>query len=118
MKKLMMWVFPHCTHWALLYGAFALNLEGALYVLKFFAWSMVPLAALLLTTWAQESMAKEPRTPIRGALSRVQAWTTLLLLVWFGHIATGLAWGVVMLCMGICRVGVEKLREQQQPQPA
>lgn len=118
MKKLMIWAAVHGAHWALLYGAFALNLEGALYVLKFFAWAMLPLALLTLTTWAQESMAKEPRAPIRGYLSRVQAWTTLLLLVWFGHIATGLAWGLVMLCMGICRVGVTKLREKQQAQPA
>ncbi len=115
MKKLMTWTLVHCAHWAVLWGAFGAELEGAMYVLKFFAWTMAPLSLLLLTSFAQEKGAQEPQTPVRAALSRVQAWVTLLLLVWFGHVATALAWGVSMFCAAAYREGVKKRRAEPKP---
>lgn len=113
MKKLVTWIVFHCAHWAALYGAFALELEGALYVLKFFAWVMVFLAPLLLTTGAQEAAAIDGPFPVRSALTRLQSWATLLLLVWFGHVATAVAWGIVMACVAINREGVNKMRNER-----
>lgn len=113
MKNLATWIAFHCAHWAVLYAAFALNLEGALYVLKFFAWVMVLLAPLMLTDAAKESGVKENPKPVRAALTRIQSWTTLLALVWFGHIATAVAWFWVMACVALYREGVKKMRTER-----
>lgn len=113
MKKLITWMALHCTHWAVLYGAFATEIEGALYVLKFFVWAMLFVAPLLLTTSALESAAKNEPRPGRSALNRIQSWATLLLLVWFGHLATAVAWSIVMVCVALSREGAKKLREDR-----
>lgn len=113
MNKLATWIAFHCAHWAVLYGAFVLEVEGALYVLKFFAWVMVFVAPLLLTNAAKENGVKENPTPVRSALTRIQSWATLLALVWFGHIATALAWCWVMACVALYREGVKKTRTER-----
>lgn len=115
MKKTMSWLVLHACLWAVLYGAFAMKLEGAMYLLKFFAWVMAPLALFLLTDAAQKKGADEQPRPIATALSRLHAWTMLGLLVWHGHVATALAWGLVMLCGAIYREGVKKARGAAQP---
>ena len=115
MGKILSWTLMHCAHWAVLYGAFVANIEGAMYVLKFFAWALAPVALLLLTDAAQEKGAQEPEKPVRAALSRVQAWATLLLLVWFGHIATAAAWGLAMACVAVYREAVKKRRAEPKP---
>ena len=99
--RLLKWTLVHALHWAVLYGAFALNLDGAMYVLKFFVWCMAPLSLFLLADKAAEEAAKKAPEPVRRSLNWTQAWVTLCLLVWFGHIATALAWGVVMVAMGV-----------------
>lgn len=113
MKKLMIWTAIHCAHWAVLYGAFALGMEGAVYVLKFFAWAMAFASPLLLTEKAKETGVKGGPAPVRATLTRVQSWATLLLLVWFGHIVTALAWCMVMFCVALHREGVKKMRVEQ-----
>lgn len=115
MKKTLGWLALHLGRWAVLYAAFAMDLEGAMYLLKFFAWVMAPLALFLLTDAAQKKGAEDPPRPIALALSRVQAWTMLILLVWHGHVATALAWGLVMLCGAIYREGVKKARGAAHP---
>ena len=58
MGKILSWTLMHCAHWAVLYGAFVMNLEGAMYVLKFFAWGLVaPVALLLLADAAAQKGA-------------------------------------------------------------
>lgn len=110
MKKLITWIAAHCAHWAILYMAFFAHIDGALYILKFFAWAMVFISPVLLTDIAKDRGAKETPTPVRAVLSRVQSWCTLLALVWFGHIATAVAWVFVMLCCALYREGVKKIR--------
>jgi hypothetical protein len=109
-KKLATWIAFHCAHWAALYGAFIIELDGALYILKFFVWAMVFIAPLMLTDAATEQGLKDSDKPVRGAMTRIQSWTTLLALVWFGHIATAIAWLWVMACAAIYRESVKKAR--------
>jgi hypothetical protein len=110
MTYLAKWWLVHALHWALLYGAFAARLDGALYVLKFWVWVMAPLSLFLLTDKAAADAAKKPPRPVLGWLSMLQAWATLGLLVWFGHIASGLAWGLVMLNCAWHRDAARKAR--------
>lgn len=91
MKRLFYWWTVHVLHWAVLYGAFVVKAEGAMYILKFWVWLMAPLSLLLL---ADKKLDVTPA--VRSGLSMLQAWVTLGLLVWFGHIPTAIAWGVVM----------------------
>lgn len=113
MKKLATWIVFHAAHWAVLYGAFGLDLEGAMYILKFFAWAMVFLAPLLLTDAAKENGAKENPAQVRRVMTNIQSWVTLLALVWFGHIATAVAWFWVMVCVAIYREQVKKMRTER-----
>lgn len=108
--KLTKWWLVHLLHWALLYGAFAAEVDGAMYVLKFWVWVMAPLSLFLLADKAAADAAKKPPQPVRGALSWVQAWVTLGLLVWFGHIASALALGLTMTVIAVYRDATLKLR--------
>jgi hypothetical protein len=110
MKDMAKWFFVHALHWALLYGAFAADVEGAMYVLKFWVWLMAPLSLFLLADKAVANSAKKPTTPARSALVWLQAWVTLGLLVWFGHIASALAWGLVMVACAVHREATRKAR--------
>lgn len=113
MSKAIKWWLIHLLHWAVLYGAFAMNLDGAMYVLKFFVWLMAPLSMALMLDQAAKDSAKKPPQPIREACSWTQAWVTLFLLVWFGHIASALAWAFVLLMFGAHRSEVRKIRAAQ-----
>lgn len=110
MKNLTRWWLVHAMHWAVLYGAFAADMNGAMYVLKFWVWVMAPLSLSLLTDKAVADSAKKPPQPVRGWLSMLQAWVTLGLLVWFGHIASALAWGLVMVMFAVHRAATSKAR--------
>ncbi len=110
MRDFLKWSVAHALHWAVLYGAFAADIDGAMYVLKFWVWVLLPLSLFLLADHVAASAAKKPRTPIRGFLSALQAWATLGLLVWFGHIASALAWGFVMLVVAVHRDKTGKAR--------
>lgn len=118
MKNIVHWFLWHALHWAVLYGAFLAELEGAMYLLKFFVWLLAPLSLFLLTSTAVVSLAKRPPQPLRYALSRLQAWVTLGLLVWFGHIATGVAWGLVMFVVAAATSATRKVRESAATGPA
>ena len=74
MKKIMQWTLLQLLHWAVLYGAFVLRLDGAMYVLKFWVWCGAPLSLVLLTDAVAAKAAAAPPTPVRTALSRVQSW--------------------------------------------
>lgn len=107
------WWLVHALHWAVLYGAFAAQIDGAMYVLKFFVWVMAPLSLFLLVDKAAQDAAKEPPLPaVRGWFTWTQAWATLGLLVWFGHIASGLAWGLVMVMFALHRDATRKARAE------
>lgn len=110
MKKLTMWGLVHSLHWAVLYGAFCAEVDGAMYLLKFWVWVMAPLSLVLLADKVVIEAAKNPPQPVRGALSRLQAWVTLGLLVWFGHIASALAWGLVMTMVALHIEATRKVR--------
>lgn len=110
MKDVTRWWFVHALHWAALYGAFAAQVEGAMYVLKFWVWVMAPLSLFLLADKAAADAAKKPARPVLGWLSMLQAWVTLGLLVWFGHIASAAAWGLVMVMCAMHREATRKAR--------
>lgn len=95
------WLVVRAIHLAILYGAFIAQIDGALYVIKFFVWSMAILSPVLLTDKAVTDSAKKPPQPVRGLMIWFQAWATLGLLVWFGHIASALAWCFVMVMMEV-----------------
>lgn len=113
MKKLIVWTGIYCASWALLYATFALNIDGAMNVLKFFVWGIALLSPLLLLDIAMDSAAKQAPTPVRWLLQRLMDWITLLLLAWFGHLVTAGAWAIKMLCVRMHQDGVEKRRTQQ-----
>ena len=115
MKDMMKWCFVHALHWAVLYGAFAAQADGAMYVLKFWTWVMAILSWVLLTEEAVANAAKKPPQPMRRWLSWVQAWATLGLMVWFGHIVTGLAWLWVMVMIAIHQEKVKTQRNAPGP---
>ena len=110
MKKLAIWWLVHSLHWAVLYGAFSAEVNGAMYLLKFWVWVMAPLSLVLLADTVVLEAAKKPPQPVRSTLSRLQAWVTLGLLVWFGHIASALAWGLVMTMVALHIEATRKLR--------
>lgn len=110
-KDFLLWVTVHSGHWALLFFAFVQGNEGALRVLKFACWCVAVLSCLALTDDAIKGAAKlPPRKGLMPLLSWGQVWATLVLLVWFGHIVTGLvcAWGMLMLAAS--EAEVKKLR--------
>ena len=110
MKYLLKWWLVHALHWALLYGAFAAQIDGAMFVVKFWVWVMAPASLLLLADKTAIAAAKKPARPVLRSLSWLQAWATLGLLVWNGHIATGLAWGVVMAVIAVHQDATDKAR--------
>jgi len=110
MKKLSQWVFVHALHWALLYGAFFENIEGAMYVLKFWVWVTAAFCWSMILEKSVEDQAKKPATPIRFFLGMAQAWITLFTLLWFGHIVSGVAWFLVIVC---ALVAADKVREKR-----
>lgn len=110
MKKHITWITFHTLHWAVLYGAFELKLNGAMYVLQFFVWVMLLTAFILLSDRLAKQAAKDKPAPLKATMSALQSWSTLLLLVWNGHIATSIAWGVVMMLVAIHREKVQELR--------
>lgn len=112
MKDFSKWFLVYMLHWALLYGAFFANLDGAMYVLKFWVWALAVLVCTLFMDVAVEAAAKIPPKPTRRFFSLLQAWCTLGLLVWFGHIGTGVAWFWVLLAFAIARQKVISKREQ------
>ena len=96
------------------------GVDGALYVMKFFVWAIcLPVGLIALTDVAQKGMAK---TPDSGALNklaaRLVAWACLGMMIWTGHIATGVAWGFYMLCAAIAYEGVKKHRAGPSAAPA
>lgn len=118
MKDAMKWWLVHAVHWAVLYGAFAAQSDGAMYVLKFWAWVIAVMCGFMLTDASIADGAKKPARPMRRWLSWAQAWATLGLLVWFGHIATGLAWLWVMVVIAIHQDKVKTQRSAPAPASA
>lgn len=108
------WAAWHAMHWAVLYGAFVAQMDGAMYVLKFLVWTMAPLSCLLMADAAVKNSAKSPPQPTLAALNWLQSWATLGLLVWHGHIASGLAWLLAMLFVATHQDMVKKLRKSQE----
>jgi hypothetical protein len=90
-----------------------------MYVLKFCVWVMAVLSCVLLADKAVADAAKKPaQQPFRQWMSWAQAWATLGLLVWFGHIATGLAWLWVMAMIAIHHDMVKTQRNAPAPASA
>lgn len=112
MKDSAKWMLVHTLHWALLYGAFFADLDGAMYVLKFWVWVTALIVGVLFRDVAIETAAKKPPQPTQLFFSLLQAWCTLGLLIWFGHIVSGAAWLWVLIAFGIAREKVAKKREQ------
>lgn len=118
MNYFVKWSAAHILHWAILYGAFVLSLDGAMYLLKFCVWTMAPLSLFLLADKAAAAAAKTPPKPVISCLNMLQAWITLGLLVWHGHIATGLAWLVVIVMTAWHRDATKKARQATAPSAA
>ena len=110
MKKHIAWIIFQFLHLSVLYGAFALNLNGAMNILYFFVWVMLPMAFILLSDRSAKLAVKDEPSQLKATISALQRWSTLLLLVWNGHIATSIVWGVVMVLVAIHTEKVQELR--------
>lgn len=108
--KTVRWWLVYALTWALLYGAFVARLEGALHVVKFSVWVLAALSPVMVVDSVIEQSVKEPPMRLRSVLLWLRNWVALGLLVWFGHIATGAALGVVMLCAAAHGLAVRKRR--------
>ena len=88
------------------------GVDGALYVMKFFVWAIcLPAGLIALSDAAQKNMAKEPDTGSLNKLAaRLVAWGCLGMMIWTGHMATGVAWGFYMMCTAVASEGVKKHR--------
>ena len=98
---------PTMTYLGLVAGV-----DGALYVMKFFVWAIcLPVGLVALTDATQKIMAKEPDSgPLNKLAARLVAWACLGVMIWAGHIVTGMAWGFYMLCAAIASEGMKKHR--------
>lgn len=111
MVETVKWGIFQALMWALLYGAFVLQLDGALSVLKFILWTVAVLSLFGMTDKAIRDRATWPARPFaRRTLSWVQSWATLGLLVWHGHTFTGVAWAIAMATIAASANAARKLR--------
>lgn len=113
------WSVAELVHWGVLYGAFVVPLDGAMYALKFITWVTAAASLFILTEAFIAVQVKKPPEPrVRVWLTTVKAWVTLAALVWFGHIFSGIAWMVAMLMAYTHREEVRTRRAAEQvPQP-
>lgn len=98
MKKFLTWFVVTLVLWVLMYFAFTENVPGALNVLKFWTWFGAFVINLTLLDKHIESQAKENAKPIQNFVGGV-TWLCLCgLMIWFGHIFTGIAalWIVII----------------------
>lgn len=112
------WLLAHLVHWAILYGAFVAGIDGAMYVLKFWVWVLVPLSLVSLSNMVVSERAKKAPQPVRRTLNTLQGWVTLGLLVWFGHLASATAWGFVMMIFAVHYEFVRKVRKTTEASAA
>lgn len=115
MKQLVIWSCIYLATWVLLYASFALNMDGAMNVLKFLIWTRALLSPLLLLDAAVNLSAEKAPAPVRRVFRVMQDFTMLLLLVWFSHPFTSVALLFAMLCGRLNRAGSAAKRAQQQP---
>lgn len=117
-KKTMSWALFYVAHMLALYGAFVLNKDGSLYILKFFVWAFTPVMLIgLMDESIRMTAAEPPADAVIVGMDRIKSWLTLGLLVWFGHIVTALAWCVVMVASVIRGNLVRKARAEQVSTP-
>ncbi len=113
MKKILWWLAMNGGFAAAVWFGFIEGVEGAQYLAKFWVWAAaLPMGLISLTDAMQKKLADEPKpaTPVRRTVQHLIAWFALGVFIWFGHIATAVAWGFWMLAAAICREGVKKHR--------
>ena len=96
----------------LTYLGFIGDVDGALYTVKFFVWAFfLPVGLLSLSDTLQKNVAKQPDDPaVLKLLWRGITWGCLGVMIWTGHIATGVAFAAYMLCGIIGSEGIKQHR--------
>lgn len=114
-RALLLIGMPTMTYLGLISGV-----DGALYVVKFFVWAIcLPVGLSALSESVQKSLSKEPATgTLSRLISRLVAWSCLGVMIWTGHIATGVAWGFFMICSAIAFEGTKKHRAGTSSSPS
>ena len=119
MKKALYWMVMNLGFAALVYAGFVVGVDGAQYIVKLFVWAFyLPLGLLCLTDAFQLRLAEEPPHRVRTAAGICLAWVALFVFVWQGHIATGVAWSIWIVCAAIARSGAKLYREQASAVPS
>lgn len=121
MKKAMLWLVLNGGFAASVWFGFIEGVEGAQYLAKFWVWAVaVPLGLMALTEAVQKKLAAEPeqQRSVNNMVQRLIWWFALVVFIWFGHIATAVAWGFWMLAAAVCREGVKKHRAAPSASPA
>lgn len=113
MKKALYWLAVNIGFAATLWFGFWQGIEGAQYVAKFFVWAWcLPLGLIVLCSDdIQKRLAEMPENKLFRSIDRAIAWAALGTFVWTGHIATGAAWGIWMICAAATVFAVQKLRK-------
>lgn len=94
------------------YGAVE-GIPGAQNMLMFFIWAIcLPIGLLALHPTMHKSLAEKPPTPIASGLSHCVGFAILGILIWTGHMATGVAWGFYLFCAAVANHEAKKLRAQ------
>ncbi len=112
--KLAKWTLFYVLQWAVLYAAFWLRIDGALYVVKFWVCVGALAAPMLVFDAATTFALKERPRPVLEQLTTLVHLATLALLVWNGHIAFAVAWAMAMFCIAIHRINVRVARKAAQ----
>lgn len=98
---------------AMTYLGFLAGVDGDRYVMQFFVWAIcLPLG--LIFAFSDEVQKKTAIEPARGAMTalagRLVAWGCLGVMIWTGHIATAVAFGIHMLCCAVAREREKRYR--------
>ena len=119
MKKALRWLVLNGGFVAAVWYGFIEGIDGAQYIAKFWVWAVtVPMGLMALTDAMQKKLAAAPPTPVQSNVQQLIAWLALGVFIWFGHIATAVAWGFWMLANAICREGVKRHRAGHSAAPA
>lgn len=102
------------TFVAVLLAGWTQDVAGARNLVHFFVWViLLPLGVIgLFSDDLAKSIAKDPpKAGVLAQTSRLLNWSCLLLLIWWGSLATGIAFGVFMLGGAVARNKAAELRK-------
>lgn len=108
-------ILPLVAIAVLMYFGFIADVPAVQYVVQFFVWAIcLPVGLYALTERAHKQLLAQEQ-PKNGRMQFINwgiAGAVLIVFVWQGHIATGLAWGIYVFCSLFSLYRVRRSRER------